>query len=170
MKSSMTPGGIGPKLALLYSPFIILSLIVMYSYPDFFDLRFLNFDFVKITGFVWSGAGFIFWITSAIFFLRHFKSGQLITTGLFGLCRNPIYSSIIVFIIPGLALVCHSGLVFSISLVLYIGFRISIHGEDHVLKDNFGEEYENYKKSVNKIIPFPSHLIHGRAENQENKY
>jgi protein-S-isoprenylcysteine O-methyltransferase Ste14 len=163
MKTSMTLGGIGPKLALLCLPYIVLSLVVMCRYPEFFDLRFLDFNSVKIIGFAWSGAGFIFWISSAIFFLKHFKPGKLIKTGPFALCRNPIYSSIIVFIIPGLGLIFHSGLIFSISLVLYIGFSISIHGESHILKDIFGEEYEKYEKSVNKIFPFPRYLFNRKT-------
>jgi protein-S-isoprenylcysteine O-methyltransferase Ste14 len=96
---------------------------------------------------------------SAIFFLKYFKPGKLIIQGPFALCRNPIYSSIIVFIIPSLALIFHSGLTFSVSVVLYIGFKISIHGETNVLRRIFGEEYEIYEKSVNEIIPFPRFLL-----------
>jgi protein-S-isoprenylcysteine O-methyltransferase Ste14 len=159
MKTSMTLGGCGPKLALLSLPYIILSLIVMRKYPEFFDLKFLDFPFVKGLGLLWLGLGIIFWIYSAIFFLKHFKAGKLITRGTFALCRNPIYSSIIVFIVPSLALLFHSGLIFSIALVLYVGFKISIHGESILLRRNFGEEYETYEKSVNEIIPFPRHLL-----------
>jgi protein-S-isoprenylcysteine O-methyltransferase Ste14 len=158
MKTSMTLFGCGPKLALLSLPYVILSLIVMFKYPEFFDMRFLDFTWAKVLGFVWLGLGIIFWIYSAIFFLKHFKPGKLITNGPFALCRNPIYSSIIVFIIPSLAFIFHSGLTFSISLVLYIGFKISIHGETNVLRKIFGEEYELYEKSVNEIIPFPRFL------------
>jgi protein-S-isoprenylcysteine O-methyltransferase Ste14 len=100
MKTSLTLGGIGPKLALLCLPYVILSVIVKYRYPDFFDLGFLNINYVKITGFIWFALGIIFWISSAIVFLVHFNKGKLITTGPFALCRNPIYSSIILFIIP----------------------------------------------------------------------
>jgi len=163
MKTPMTLSGVGPKLGLLCLPYIILSLIVMVKYPEFFNLRFLDFSWVKVLAFVWLGMGMIFWISSAVSFLRHFKEGKLITRGPFGLCRNPIYSSIIVFIIPSLALVFHSGLLFSISLVLYIGFKISIHGESHVLRRNFGEEYEKYEKSANEIIPFPRNLFRGKS-------
>ena len=159
MKTSMTLFGCGPKLALLCLPYIILSLIVMYMYPGFFDLRFLNSIYAKVTGLIWLGFGITFWIYSAVFFLKYFKPGELITKGPFGLCRNPIYSSIIVFIIPSLALIFHSGLTFSISLVLYIGFKISIHGETNVLRRIFGEEYEIYEKSVNEIFPFPRYLF-----------
>lgn len=157
----MTLFGCGPKLALLCLPYIILSLIVMFMYPDFFDLKFLDNIYARVSGYLWLAVGIVFWIYSAVYFLKYFKPGQLITRGPFGLCRNPIYSSIIVFIIPSLALIFHSGLTFSISLVLYIGFKISIHGETNVLRRIFGEEYEKYEKSVNEIIPFPGYLFRG---------
>lgn len=159
MKTSMTLFGCGPKMALLSLPYVILSLIVTVRYPEFFDLGFFNSSYVKVLGFVWLGLGMIFWIYSALFFLKCFKPGKLILKGPFALCRNPIYSSIIVFIVPSLALLFHSGLIFSISLVLYLGFKISIHGETIVLKRIFGEEYELYQKSVNEIIPFPWYLF-----------
>jgi protein-S-isoprenylcysteine O-methyltransferase Ste14 len=161
MKTSMTLFGCGPKLVLLCLPYIILSLIVMYKYPEFFDLKFLDNTYARVLGYIWLGIGIHFWIFSAVYFLKYFKPGQLITRGPFGICRNPIYSSIIVFIIPSLALIFHSGLTFSISLVLYIGFKISIHGETNVLRRIFGEEYNKYEKSVNEIIPFPGNLFRG---------
>ncbi len=157
----MTLFGCGPKLALLCLPYIILSLVVMYIYPEFFDLKFLDNIYARVSGYVWLVIGIVFWIYSAVYFLKYFKPGQLITNGPFGLCRNPIYSSIIVFIIPSLALIFHSGLTFSISVVLYIGFKISIHGETNVLRRIFGEEYDIYEKSVNEIIPFPGNLFRG---------
>jgi protein-S-isoprenylcysteine O-methyltransferase Ste14 len=163
MKTTMTYGGIGPKLALLCLPYIILSLIVLYRYPEFFNLKFLDFAYAKILGFIWLGLGIIFWISSAIYFLKYFKAGKLITQGPFALCQNPIYSSIIVFAIPSLAIIFHSGLIFSIALVLYIGFKISIHGESNVLRRTFGEEYELYKKLVNEIIPFPRYLFRRKS-------
>jgi protein-S-isoprenylcysteine O-methyltransferase Ste14 len=159
MNKPMTYGGVGPKLALLSLPYIILSLIVMFKYPEFFDIKLLDFPGIKMLGFVWSGLGICFWIYSAIFFLKYFKPGVLITKGPFALCRNPIYSSLIVFIIPSLALIFHSGLILSIAVVLYLGFKISIHGETIVLRRIFGEEYEKYAKSVNEIFPFPGYLI-----------
>jgi protein-S-isoprenylcysteine O-methyltransferase Ste14 len=161
MKTSMTLFGCGPKLALLCLPYVILALIVMFKYPEFFDLKFLDLAYVKVLGFVWLGLGMIFWIYSALYFLKYFNPGNLITKGPFALCRNPIYSSIILFIIPSLALIFHSGLTLSISLVLYLGFKISIHGESILLRRIFGNDYEIYERSVNEIIPFPRYLFKG---------
>lgn len=159
MKNAMTLFGCGPRLALLCLPYIILSLSVMFIYPEFLNLPFIDKPLFMIAGFVWAGIGTIFWICSAVYFLKHFKPGSLITKGPFALCRNPIYSSLIVFIIPSLGIIFHSGLILSIALVLYLGFRISIHGETIVLKKIFGEEYDRYEKSVNEIFPFPRYLL-----------
>jgi protein-S-isoprenylcysteine O-methyltransferase Ste14 len=159
MKTTMTLFGCGPKLAILSLPYVILSLTVMYKYPEFLDLKFLDITFAKVPGFIWLGLGVIYWMYSAIYFLKKFKPGTLIIKGPFALCRNPIYSSIIVFIIPSLALLFHSGLIFTIALVLFIGFKISIHGETNVLRRIFGEEFDKYERSVNEIIPFPRYLF-----------
>jgi protein-S-isoprenylcysteine O-methyltransferase Ste14 len=160
-ETSMTYGGIGPKLALLCLPYIILSIVVMIKYPEFFDLRFLDNAAVMVIGFVWLGIGAIFWAASAVFFLKYFKTGELITRGPYRLCRNPIYSSLIVFVVPALGLILHSGLILTIALVLYIGFKISIHGENILLRRAFGKEFISYEQSVNEIFPFPRYLFHG---------
>jgi len=162
----MTLFGCGPKLALISLPYILLSLGVMYTYPEFLDLKILDSSLIKVVGAVWGGLGLIFWIYSAVWFLRYFKPGNLIVQGPFALCRNPIYSSIIVFIIPSLGLIFHSGLTLSIALTLYIGFKLSIHGEASVLRKIFGDEYEKYEKSVNEIFPFPRYLLAGTGKNQ----
>jgi len=159
MKNRMTLFGCGPKLALLCLTYILLALIIMIKYPEFFDLRFIDLLLFKVLGIVWLGLGLIFWIYSAVYFLIYFQPGTLITKGPFALCRNPIYSSIIVFIIPSMAIIFHSGLTLSIALVLYIGFKISIHGETSLLRKIFGEEYDVYEKSVNELFPFPLYLF-----------
>src|SRR5512133_3775804 len=158
-KTTMNLFGCGPKLALVCLPYVILSLIVMYKYPDFFDLKFLDFSFAKNFGFLWLVMGLLYWIYSAIYFLKHFNPGTLITKGPFSLCRNPIYSSIIVFIVPSLGLIFHSVLIISLAIVFFIGFKISIHGETIVLRRIFNEEYEVYEKSVNEIFPFPMYFF-----------
>jgi protein-S-isoprenylcysteine O-methyltransferase Ste14 len=166
MKNAMTLFGCGPKLALVCLPYVILSLVVLFKYPEFFDLKFLDSPLIKVLGFIWLGLGIILWIYSAVFFLKNFKPGKLLTHGPFALCRNPIYSSIIIFIIPSLAITFHSGLIFTISLVLYIGFKISIHGEANLLRRIFNEEYEIYEKSVNEIVPFPRFFFSPKSINR----
>ena len=111
MKNTMTLFGCGPKLALLCLPYILLALIIMIKYPEFFDLRFIDLLLFKVLGIFWLGMGLIFWVYSAVYFLKYFQPGKLITKGPFALCRNPIYSSIIVFIIPSLAIISFAMLI-----------------------------------------------------------
>lgn len=155
MNTKMTFGGIGPKLALISMPYIVLAMLVMQRDPQFLKLQYVDSIWIAVTGYAWIGIGFLFYVATIKVFLTDFKKGLLVTRGTFGLCRNPIYASFIVFFIPGLALVFQSGMILSIALVLYLNFKISIHGENKVLEREFGEDYEDYRKCVNEIIPFP---------------
>jgi protein-S-isoprenylcysteine O-methyltransferase Ste14 len=164
-------GGIGPRLATLCLPYVILAMVVRHKNPEFLRLKFLESPRVrtkaKVLGIFWLGLGLIFWGYSAIYFLKHVGTGKLITKGPFALCRNPIYSAIIVFMIPGLALIDNSGMILSIASVLYVGFKNSIHGESIPLRRTFGDEYEEYESSVNEIFPFPRYLFGGKAPKSE---
>jgi protein-S-isoprenylcysteine O-methyltransferase Ste14 len=151
----MTFGGIGPKLALITLPYILLATFVIQRDPGFLKLNIEGSDWFGIAGYIWICIGIAFYIWTIIVFLSDFKKGLLVTRGTFSLCRNPIYAAFIVFFIPGLALLFQSGMIMSIALVLYLNFKISIHGEKNILRRNFGEEYEVYEKAVNEIIPFP---------------
>jgi len=167
MKQKMTLGGIGPRLILMCLPYIILALSVGYKYPDFLNIGYFDQVFIKNFGAIWLAFGVAFWITSVIIFLTDFKTGKLITRGTFSLCRNPIYASMIIFIIPAFALFFHSGLIASFVMVFYLGFKISIHGENIMLERNFGNDYVIYKQSVNEILPFPRYLFN-KNRNSKN--
>lgn len=156
MKTTMTWGGIGPKLALLSLPYIILCTIVLINYPAFGNLEFLNTLPVRMVAYVWACIGLLLWMWAAFWFVKYFSAHKLITTGPFALCRNPIYASIILFIIPALGVIMHSAPVLSVAVVLYIGFKISIHGECVILERLFGDEYISYRKQVNEFFPFPA--------------
>ena len=155
----MTFGGIGPKLALITMPYIVLAIAVIQRDPEFLKFDFVNYKWIAWVGYAWIGIGIIFYIATIFVFLIDFRKGILVTRGTFSLCRNPIYASFIVFFIPGLALVFQSGMIFSIALVLYLNFKISIHGENKVLEHEFGEAYALYRTNVNGIIPFPRFWI-----------
>jgi protein-S-isoprenylcysteine O-methyltransferase Ste14 len=79
---------------------------------------------------------------------------QLIRSGPYGLVRNPIYTSM------GLVL-CATGVVvapwqlFAAGLALFmIGTEIRVRTEETLLAARFGDEFQQYKKSVAAYIPF----------------
>lgn len=155
MNTKMTYGGIGPKLALITMPYILLAISVIQRDPEFLKLNFPGIEWVEIVGYTWICIDLVLYIWTIVVFMSDFKKGLLVTRGTFSFCRNPIYAAFIVFFIPGLALVFQSGMIFSMAVVLYINFKISIHGEKNILRKNFGEAFDAYEKSVNEIVPFP---------------
>ena len=150
-----TWGGIGPKLALITLPYVILSIAVAQRDPEFLALSFFNAAAAQLAGLLLLAVGVVFWLWSAIVFLAEFKKGHLITRGPYGLCRNPIYASFMVFVLPALSLIFRSGIILSIDLALYINFKMAIHGERLLLQQSFGEAYDAYSKRVNELFPFP---------------
>ncbi len=84
-----------------------------------------------------------------------YDSDKLATSGIFGVVRNPIYSTEILFIIPGLVLLSRSWPLMLTPVVAYVVFKITIRRENEYLERHFDDEYRQYKDRVNELIPFP---------------
>lgn len=153
MKLMSTMWGIGPKLVLVVVPYYVLTVFFTSIYPVIFNLLFLPRLVTMITAFILLFAGLIFFINTIKTFYRGYKTGKLITTGTYSLCRNPIYATFIVFFIPATALFLNSWLSLTASIIMYLAFKRFIRNEYSYLKDKFGNEYCEYEKNVNEIFP-----------------
>lgn len=94
-------------------------------------------------------------IISAHAFTVGFNKGELVTTGIFSVVRNPIYAAWILFILPGIMIFFQSWLMLATSLVTYIIFKAFIKEEEQYLEKTFGQAYLDYKSKVNGLFPFP---------------
>jgi len=81
-------------------------------------------------------------------FLRAWFRGRLETRGPYAVMMNPIYSSWMVFIVPGISLFIGWWPILLTSVVMYIAQRLFIHDEDDALRQKFGKQYEEYRKKV----------------------
>ena len=80
------------------------------------------------------------------------KSNALVTGGVFGISRNPMYLGM-TLILLGLALLLGSATPFAVVAVLAILFdRIFIAPEESMLEDTFGDTFRQYLKSVRRWI------------------
>jgi protein-S-isoprenylcysteine O-methyltransferase Ste14 len=81
------------------------------------------------------------------------KDHKLITKGVFHYIRNPRYSGVMNVGI-GLSLLFRSwvGLIICFGLIIILLFRIE--DEEALLKNEFGQEWENYCKTSWRLIPF----------------
>jgi protein-S-isoprenylcysteine O-methyltransferase Ste14 len=151
--------GAGPKIGRIVLPWlalaIILSLVFKGSFIFFADEKRILF----YSGLSLIALGLIMYFSTIPVLLKGIRETRLITGGAFYLCCNPLYTAIILFLIPGSSLMMNSWLVLTTSIVAYIIFRIYIRSEKNELLDVFGEEYEKYRALTPEFFPFPVRKI-----------
>ena len=84
-----------------------------------------------------------------------YNRGQLATSGIYGLVRNPMYSAWILFVIPGLVVLTRSWPLFLTPFVAYAAFKLLIRREYGYLRGKFGPSYTEYAERVNELVPMP---------------
>ncbi len=84
---------------------------------------------------------------------RQIYADKLVTSGIYNICRNPMYFGNILILL-GVGVFANSALfvflTFPIFMILYAAIILA---EQSFLGNKFGEEYNLYKKNVNAIIP-----------------
>jgi len=80
------------------------------------------------------------------------ESNALVTSGVFGLSRNPMYLGM-TLIILGMALLLGSATPwFVVVLLPFLFDRVFIAPEEKMLEETFGDEFRAYRKRVRKWI------------------
>ncbi len=87
-----------------------------------------------------------------LLFHEHEPSETLITNGILGHVRNPLYLAILLFYAAFifLSISLLSAGIFIIAIIIY---NWMINREEEILEDLFEEEYRVYKEHVPKLIP-----------------
>jgi len=152
-QNGMNLVGQGGKIILFMLPSLIVAISVHKYLPGVAALP-ESIRFIKPLGYMLLVPGLILWGTAVTQLLMGFSKGRLVTTGAYGVVRNPIYSSVTFFILPALALMTLTWVYFIVSVFLYIGVRIFIGTEEKQLTNAFGRQYEAYLSSVDRLVPF----------------
>jgi protein-S-isoprenylcysteine O-methyltransferase Ste14 len=147
--------GVGPKIAIVLLPWLSASITLSCIKHDAFAYVAGGSKVLHIAGMVIMLAGIIFYGSTVRLLLSGLKETRLVTTGAFSLCQNPLYSSIVLFIIPALSLILNSWLILTSSVAGYIIFKIFIKNEYRELEEFFGDSYKEYKKRTPEFFPIP---------------
>jgi protein-S-isoprenylcysteine O-methyltransferase Ste14 len=79
---------------------------------------------------------------------------HLVRSGPYAFVRNPIYTSMLLVLLA-IAVVITGWKLFLAALFLFvIGTEIRVRTEENLLAARFGDEFQNYRKSVAAYIPF----------------
>ena len=144
--------GQGGKIILFTLPSLIAAILVHAYLPQIAALP-KSISFLKPVGYLLLLPGLLLWGAAVIQLLTGFSRGKLVTTGAYGVVRNPIYSSVTFFILPAVALMTLTWVYFVPSVFLYVGVMIFIGKEEKQLTKAFGKEYEDYKARVDRLVP-----------------
>jgi protein-S-isoprenylcysteine O-methyltransferase Ste14 len=152
-QNDMTIIGQGGKIILFMLPSLIAAILVHLNFPQFAALP-AGLSFIQPAGYLLLLPGLILWGAAVFQLLTSFSKGKLVTTGAYGVVRNPIYSSVTFFILPGVSLLTLTWVYFVPAIFLYAGVMIFIGHEEEQLTQAFGKEYEDYLARVDRLVPF----------------
>jgi len=145
--------GQGAKIILFMLPSFVAALWLHAYFPQIAALP-AAISFIRPVGYLLLLLGLILWGTAVIQLLTGFSKGKLVTTGAYGVVRNPIYASVTFFVLPAVSLITLTWVYFVPAVFLYIGVMLFIGKEETQLTQAFGKEYEAYLARVDRMIPF----------------
>jgi len=152
-EKNMPITGIGPRMFRLI--LIYCAAIISAAHFGGLDhgIKSIPPRYLHIAGTILILIGALYLALSIVTLKNAYKAGRLCTSGVYSMCRNPLYSAWIVFIIPGIMLLLDSWLLLTVPFFMYIALRALIKEEEEFLSDKFGKEYGDYNKKVPLILP-----------------
>jgi protein-S-isoprenylcysteine O-methyltransferase Ste14 len=152
-QNGMSIIGQGGKIILFTLPSLIAAIGAHTYFPQIAALP-GSLSFIKPVGYLLLIPGLILWGAAVIQLMTGFSKGKLVTSGAYGVVRNPIYASVTFFILPAVALITLTWVYLVVSAFLYAGVMIFIGAEEKQLTKAFGKPYEDYLARVDRLVPF----------------
>jgi hypothetical protein len=145
--------GVGPLYVISILILTIIALILN-QLNVVYKIKVLN-KFLIILAIISILIAISLWVSAVLFskVRTKIKENTLVTTGVYSIVRNPIYSAFL-FLFTGILLFTRNLylLIFPIVFWIYLTYLLK-ETEEKWLKDKFKEEYQKYMKKVNRIIP-----------------
>lgn len=102
------------------------------------------------------GSGFCLWIRAVLFqkIDDEIKEGKMVTTGVYRIVRNPIYTAFL-FLFTGILLLVENYFLLILPGIYWLFLTILMkQTEEKWLLEKFGDAYRIYCHKVNRVIPW----------------
>ena len=148
--------GVGPYIVYGMAGMTILGIILFCYVLKIGSLEMPWIYAFRVASGILMMLGVFIWFTGA---LRsgmddNIADNKLKTDGIYAWVRNPMYSGIWIFSF-GLSLMWHNICLIPIALINWLIMTIALKNtEEKWLLDLYGKEYEEYKRNVNRCIPW----------------
>lgn len=153
MGEKISRWGAGPMFAFLSIAYgVVMFAVDWYFYP-LFRIDFLPDRIILLSGIFLIAIGVPFFMTSLITAMRAYDADKLVIKGIYSLCRHPLYSSWVIFIVPGIVLLMKSWIGMTTPIFMFLILNKLVEKEEGYLEYVYGTSYLEYKKRVPRIIP-----------------
>ena len=148
--------GVGPMYVITIILMTVIS-ITLSATGIIPVITFANFQWIFILiGILCFIIGITLWLKAVIIdrLDAHIIKNELVTTGVYAYVRNPVYSAFM-FVCTGVLLI-YGNLVLLVLPIIYWGFMTVLMKltEEKWLEDLYGKEYVQYRRRVNRCIPW----------------
>jgi protein-S-isoprenylcysteine O-methyltransferase Ste14 len=148
----LSPTGVGPLLMLGQLLLVALAIGAARQWPSSAGTP---APLLRAAGIVWLGFGLLTWALTLRRFLREFPTGELIVSGPYRWSRNPLYASMLVFVIPGLALITGMWTLLPAALGGVALCYVLVKKEERELERVFGADWRAYRARTSWLFPWP---------------
>jgi protein-S-isoprenylcysteine O-methyltransferase Ste14 len=147
--------GVGPKIGRIVLPYLAITIAMTILFPAKFTMsKTVEYPFM-VSGIILIAISLMLYFTTLRLMLPGIKNNRLVTGGMYRFCRNPLYTALLLFFMPGLALLMNSWIILTVPVLGVIILKKHIHEEEDMLERIFGDEYRNYRKRTGLLMPNP---------------
>jgi protein-S-isoprenylcysteine O-methyltransferase Ste14 len=149
----LTFWGASPIVFIISILYAILIFIVDHLFKPVFEIAFIPHKILVAGAIFLLCIGIPLYLMTLMALKTAYNKKVLITTGVFSVCRNPLFAEVIFLVLPGIILFFKSWLLLTIPCFVYVMFKIFIKREELLMEREFGQEYVKYKKNTSAIFP-----------------
>ncbi len=151
----LSPTGAAPFIMVPLLPLVALAVAAMLAWPEVTSIPGRLAAPLVTLGWLWLAVGVVLWATTVHRFLRGFRAGELITDGPFALCRNPLYASLALFVLPALGLLLSTWTLLAlVPVAAWLTVRAA-RREERDLARVFGAQWDEYAARTGRLLPLP---------------
>jgi protein-S-isoprenylcysteine O-methyltransferase Ste14 len=153
MPVKMSIWGVGPIIFALTAAYALGAVVATFAWPSVFALHVVPYPYLAAAGGGVLALCILLHVITGRLIVEAHRSGELVTTGPYAVCRHPLYAVWILLGLPAIALLLKSWLFLTTAVFMYGVTRLLVRREDRNLQQLFGSQYLDYQRRVNTILP-----------------
>jgi protein-S-isoprenylcysteine O-methyltransferase Ste14 len=139
--------GSGDKIILATVPFLAAGVVWNVLDPAVFDIGGPPLALLVVASAILA-IGVVVWLWSVVLVLVEVPRGELITTGPFSLVKHPLYTAVMLLVVPWVGVLCNTWMAVPVGLLGYLWSRHFAPEEEAALSKEFGGAWTSYCRQV----------------------